>query len=103
MIEQIITSAAFSAFSRTGTYTPPGEDAEEVEVEVILDLAIEAYDERGSFIADYDTADFLGGVEIERGGVLSSVEGYDGLQWKILSRMEDDGESVTWAVERSNA
>lgn len=101
MIEDLISMAAFGAFRRSGTYTPPTDGAASVEVEVILDLAIEAFDSYGQLIGHIDTADFrLDQVQPEKGGTLSGVEGYDGIEWEIVTRGEDDGILVTMHLDR---
>lgn len=99
MMERDISIAAFMAMARPGIYTPPGPDPEEVEVSVVVDLAIEVYD--GRVIVSRDTADFrLDQVSPEPGGKLSDVEGYDGMEFEITKRETDDGILVTVFMER---
>lgn len=99
MIERLISNTAHSAFARSGIYVPPGDGAAEVEVKVILDLAIEVFD--GRAVSRVDAADFrISEVMPERGGTLKEVEDYDGLEWEILSRQDDDGIIVTVHMER---
>lgn len=101
MFESFVSNATFGAFAKTGSYTPPGVGAEPVEIRVILDLAIEAYDQYGQLVIDYDSADFQSekNAILRKGGVLT-VAGYDGLHWRLLSRRKDDGFICTWAIER---
>lgn len=100
MIELFASNATFIAFAREGLYLPPG-GAEWVEVKVILDLSIEAYDQYGQLIIDTDEADFRSADNaILRKDGLLQVVGYDGKQWRLLSRRRDDGFIVTWAIER---
>jgi hypothetical protein len=99
VIEHLATSTAFRAFARRGEYIPPGEDPEAVEVSVIVDLAIEAYDEYGRLLADVDVADFLHPASVEKGGRLT-VEGYDDVEWELLARLSDDGEAVRYKIDR---
>lgn len=104
MIESIASIATFSAFARNGEYLAPDEGAEWVEVRVILDLSIEAYDQYGKLIIDTDEADFPSGLNtvLRKNGTLR-VAGYDGMQWRLLSRREDDGYIVKWAIQREEA
>lgn len=99
MMERDVSIAAFRAMAKRGIYTPPGPGSEGVEVDVVVDLAIEVYD--GRVIVSRDTADFrLDQVSPEPGGTLTDVVGYDGMEFEITKREADDEFIVTVFMER---
>ena len=95
-IEKLATSAAHEPFSRSATYTPPGEDSDAVEVDVVLDIGVEGWDAlRSRATDDEDYADFMvDEITPERGGVISDVDGYEGKSWEVGRRVSEDGHIV---------
>lgn len=96
-IESLASGLAFSTFSSRVLYIH-GETEEEIDV--ILDLSSERYDEYGQLVSDFDTVDIKKSTPVEPGGFLLDNVGGNNIVWKIGRRLSDDEIITTYVIDR---
>ena len=100
-MDSFLADITHGTFAKPGTYTPPGVGAVSVGVDVIVDLAIDSFNDYGQLIGNVDTAEFkISQAVPEKGGTLSDVEGFNGMEWEIIKREDDDGILVIVHLDR---